>query len=279
MPKHLLLGNEAIAWGLVEGGLQVAAAYPGTPSSEVFGTLAQLASTKGFYAEWSVNEKVALEVAAGAAYAGARAAVSMKQVGLNVAADPLMALAYIGVKGGLVLVVADDPGPHSSQTEQDTRLFARFAGLPVLDPATPQEAKEMAKAAFALSEALGLPVILRPTTRVAHVGQDVGIDETVVSPPFTGKFTKNPRWVIFPSLAAKRHVWLNRQQEAAQKLLAATPFNVFREAESELGILASGVSATYAEEALFELGLKVNLLKIGTPYPLPIEPVLSFLKR
>ncbi|MEW6276491.1 MAG: indolepyruvate ferredoxin oxidoreductase subunit alpha [Bacillota bacterium] len=279
MKKMLLMGNEAIAWGLVEGGVQVAAAYPGTPSSEVFGTLAELAAAKGFYAEWSVNEKVALEVAAGAAYAGLRAAVSMKQVGLNVAADPLMALAYIGVKGGLVLVVADDPGPHSSQTEQDTRLFARFAKLPVLDPATPQEAKEMAKAAFSLSEALGLPVILRPTTRVAHVCQDVEVDEAALPPPLTGRFAKGSQWVIFPGLAAKRHRWLNDQQDQAQKLFSATPFNSCREADSPLGVVACGVSSTYVEEALADLGLAVNLLKIGTPYPLPAEPVVNLLRR
>ena len=132
MNLKLLMGNEAIAYGAVEAGVQVATGYPGTPSSEVLSTLARLALEKGFYVEWSINEKAALEVAAGASYAGARAIVTMKQVGLNVAADPLMTLAYIGIKGGLVLVVADDPGPHSSQNEQDTRIFARFAGLPVL---------------------------------------------------------------------------------------------------------------------------------------------------
>lgn len=277
--KKLLLGNEAIAWGMVEAGVRVTAAYPGTPSSEVLGTLAELAPRKGFYAEWSVNEKVALEVAAGAAYAGARAAACMKQVGLNVAADPLMALAYIGIKGGLVLVVADDPGPHSSQTEQDTRMFARFAGVPVLDPADPREAKEMARYAFSLSEALELPVILRPTTRVAHVCQDVEVDEEVVPSFRPVHFEKDPRWVIFPGLAAKRHVWLNRQQERAKELLTRSPFNFLREEEVPLGIVACGVSAGYVEEALFELGAKVNLLKTGTPYPLPEEPVLALLRR
>jgi indolepyruvate ferredoxin oxidoreductase alpha subunit len=280
--KKLLLGNEAIAWGLAEGGVQVAAAYPGTPSSEILETLAELAPRKGFYAEWSVNEKVALEVAAGAAYAGARAAACMKQVGLNVAADPLMALAYIGVKGGLVLCVADDPGPHSSQTEQDTRMFARFAKVPVLDPADPREAREMARYAFTLSEALELPVILRPTTRVAHVCQDVEVDEEAVfsSPPENPvHFEKDPRWVIFPGLTAKRHVWLNGQQGKARKILARSPFNSLRLEEGPFGIVACGVSYGYVEEALFRLGTKASVLKVGTPWPLPEEPVLELLRR
>ncbi len=278
--KKLLMGNEAIAWGAVEAGVQVAAGYPGTPSSEVLSTLAQLAVKRGFYVEWSVNEKVALEVAAGAAYAGARAMVTMKQVGLNVAADPLMTLAYIGVKGGLVLVVADDPGPHSSQNEQDTRKFARFAKLPVLDPATPREAREMAREAFSLSENLNLPVILRPTTRVCHVCQDVEVGEehTPVARQFY--FEKSPNWVIFPSLAAKRHVWLNRQQEAARRMFEQSSFNRFEGGRGKytLAVIACGVSYNYVREALALLGEEIPVLKIGTPYPLPEKPVLEVLQ-
>ena len=150
MTKKLLMGNEAIARAAVEAGLNLAAAYPGTPSSEIMETLAEWSRDFGYYAEWSVNEKVAMEVAAGVAYAGANALVAMKQVGLNVASDPLMSLAYIGVKGALVVVVADDPGPHSSQTEQDTRVYAKFAKLPVFDPSSPEEARAMTKAAFEL---------------------------------------------------------------------------------------------------------------------------------
>lgn len=279
MTLKLLMGNEAIAYGAVEAGVQVATAYPGTPSSEILSTLAGLAQEKGFYAEWSVNEKVALEVAAGAAYAGARALAAMKQVGLNVASDPLMSLAYIGVKGGLVLVVADDPGPHSSQTEQDTRLFARFAKLPVLDPATPREAKEMAMYAFELSEKLLLPVILRPTTRTCHACQDVAIkDATTLSPPISG-FQRNPDWVIFPNLSARKHVWLNGQQEVARDSFERSPFNQLAIKESDVGIIACGVSYNYVMEALQLAGIEASVLKIGTPYPLPAGPVLQLLQH
>lgn len=279
MVKKLLMGNEAIAYGALESGVQVATAYPGTPSSEIFATLAGLAREKGFYAEWSVNEKAALEVAAGAAYAGARAIVSMKQVGLNVASDPLMSLAYIGVNGGLVLAVADDPGPHSSQTEQDTRLFARFAKLPVLDPATPQDAYEMAKAAFDLSEELKLPVIVRPTTRTCHVCQDVEVSDSYPPRPVSG-FKKSPDWVIFPSLSARKHPWLNAQQEKARSIFSNSPFNeLILNSDSRLGIIASGVSFNYVREAMESAGVKASVLKIGTPYPLPEVPVLELFKH
>lgn len=280
--RMLLMGNEAIARGAVEGGVQVVAGYPGTPSSEVLGTLAALATDKNIYVEWSVNEKAALEVAAGASYAGARAMVTMKQVGLNVAADPLMTLAYIGVKGGLVLVVADDPGPHSSQNEQDTRKFAAFAKLPVLDPATPAEAKEMARQAFLLSEQLALPVILRPVTRVCHVCQDVEADENAVSAAPAGRFEKSPGWTIFPGLAANKHVWLNRQQETARRLFNSSPFNNLygnEDESSRAGVIACGVSFNYVMEAMQLSGLSLPVLKTGTPYPLPEEPVLALLRR
>lgn len=280
MTLKLLMGNEAIAYGAIEAGVQVAAAYPGTPSSEVLSTLAGLAREKGFYAEWSVNEKVALEVAAGAAYAGARSLAAMKQVGLNVASDPLMSLAYIGVKGGLVLVVADDPGPHSSQTEQDTRLFARFAKLPVLDPATPREALEMTRYAFDLSEKLLLPVILRPTTRTCHACQDVEIQDVNASlQPISG-FQRSPNWVIFPNLSARKHVWLNGQQEVARDSFECSLFNRLTiHKQSDVGIIACGVSYNYVMEALQLAGLEASVLKIGTPYPLPADPVLKLLQH
>jgi len=277
--KKLLMGNEAIAYGALEAGVQVVTGYPGTPSSEVFTTLASMAGEYGFHAQWSVNEKVALEVAAGAAYAGARAMVTMKQVGLNVAADPLMTLAYIGVKGGLVLVVADDPGPHSSQNEQDTRKFAQFAKLPVLDPSSPREAKEMAGAAFDLSEQLGLPVILRPTTRTCHVCQDVEIQDKFEPSQRPVGFQKDPGWVIFPSLSAKRHRWLNRQQEAAREIFEHSPFNQATPGSSVSGVIACGVAYNYVKEALELLDINIPVLKIGTPYPLPVNLTLQFLDR
>ncbi|AEF94807.1 indolepyruvate ferredoxin oxidoreductase, alpha subunit [Desulfotomaculum nigrificans CO-1-SRB] len=277
--KKLLMGNEAIAYGAMEAGVQVVTGYPGTPSSEVFSTLAAKAEELGFHAQWSVNEKVALEVAAGAAYAGARALVTMKQVGLNVAADPLMTLAYIGVKGGLVLVVADDPGPHSSQNEQDTRKFAQFAKLPVLDPASPQEAKEMTRVAFDISEALGLPVIVRPTTRTCHVCQDVEVTEKFNRNPRQVKFEKSPNWVIFPSLASKRHKWLNQQQQQIENIFAASPFNQVIPGSRYSGVVTSGVAYNYVKEALDLLGIDVPILKIGTPYPLPVSITLQFLDK
>lgn len=167
MEKKLLMGNEAIALGAIRAGVNLVAGYPGTPSTEILETVAKY-NDGSIHVEWSVNEKAALEVAAGGAYAGARTLVTMKQVGLNVASDPLMSLAYIGVKGGMVIVSADDPGPISSQTEQDTRLFALFSKLPVFDPASPEEAYEMIGDAFAYSEKYGTPVLFRPTTRVCH---------------------------------------------------------------------------------------------------------------
>jgi len=276
----LLMGNEAIAHGAVEAGVQVVAAYPGTPSSEILGTLAGMAGANEFYAEWSVNEKVALEIAAGASYAGARALAAMKQVGLNVASDPLMSLAYIGVKGGLVVVVADDPGPHSSQNEQDTRKFAQFAKLPVLDPASPQEAMEMTRWAFELSEKLLLPVILRPTTRTCHACQDVFLQDESRERRQAEGFVRNPNWVIFPSLSARKHVWLNQQQEAARKIFEESAFNQLTIKEnSAYGIIASGVSYNYVQEALALSGLEASVLKIGTPYPLPHSDVLKLFKH
>ncbi len=283
MSVKLLMGNEAIAYGAAEAGVQVATGYPGTPSSEILSTLAHLAGEKGFYVEWSVNEKVALETAAGASYTGARAIVTMKQVGLNVAADPLMTLAYIGVKGGLVLVVADDPGPHSSQTEQDTRVFARFAKLPVLDPATPAEAKEMVKYAFDLSEKLNLPVILRPTTRTCHACQNIEVADVTENPRPAAGFEKGPNWVILPNLSARRHPWLNQQQENARELLEDSGFNRLVDftgkEQAEAGIIACGVSYNYVREALEMSWSNVPILKIGAPYPLPVRPVLDFLTR
>ncbi|AEG61055.1 indolepyruvate ferredoxin oxidoreductase subunit alpha [Desulforamulus ruminis] len=275
--KKLLMGNEAIAYGALEAGVQVVTGYPGTPSSEIFTTLAGMAGERGFHAEWSVNEKVALEVAAGAAYAGARAMVTMKQVGLNVAADPLMTLAYIGVKGGLVLVVADDPGPHSSQNEQDTRKFAQFAKLPVLDPSTPQEAKDMTRAAFDISESLGLPVIIRPTTRTCHVCQDVEVDEKQMERPKPGGFQKDPGWVIFPSLAIKRHRWLNQQQDEMQKIFENSPFNKIHPGSRRSGIVTTGVAYNYVLEVIEQMQLDIPVLKIGTSYPLPVHSTLQFL--
>ena len=176
MKKEYVTGNGAIALGAMAAGVNVVAGYPGTPSSEIIETLAKY-NNGDIHLEWSINEKSAMEVAASAAYTGARTLVTMKQVGLNVASDPLMSLAYVGVKGGMVIVSADDPGPISSQTEQDTRLFASFCKIPVFDPSTPEEAYEMIQDAFEYSEKYKTPVLFRPTTRVCHAYASIEVDE------------------------------------------------------------------------------------------------------
>lgn len=213
------MGNAAIGLGAIRAGVGVVSGYPGTPSTEVLETIAK-ARPGDVYVEWSVNEKVALEVAAGAAYTGKRALVTMKQVGLNVASDPLMSLAYIGVKGGMVVLVADDPGPISSQTEQDTRTFAQYSKLPVFDPATPEEAYYMIGEAFDYSEKYGTPVLFRPTTRVCHACAVIDVEEGRREIP-AGHFEKDPRWVIFPKLSLQAHARIEaRNPEIARDFSA-----------------------------------------------------------
>ena len=199
MAKKLLMGNEAIALGAIRAGVDVVSGYPGTPSTEVLETIARHRPAET-YIEWSINEKAAMEVAAGAAYAGARALVTMKQVGLNVASDPLMSLSYIGVKGGMVVLVADDPGPISSQTEQDTRHFAQYAHLPIFDPASPEDAYRLIGEAFAYSEKYHTPVIFRPTTQICHACASIEADDVRLSHAMEG-FVKDRKWVIFPRLS------------------------------------------------------------------------------
>ncbi len=274
MTREFLMGNEAIALGAIAAGVSVVSGYPGTPSSEILETVAKR-NPGGIHVEWSVNEKVALEVAAGAAYAGARSMVTMKQVGLNVASDPLMSLAYIGVKGGMVVVVADDPGPISSQTEQDTRLFAAFAKLPVFDPSSPEEAYEMIGDAFAFSERHGAPVIFRPTTRVCHGNAPVELRD-VTPPPAPEGFIKSPDWVIFPRLSYANHVKIEERLPKLAEELSAYRFNTLAGSGS-LGIATGGVSYAYVREALAALGTDCRLLKIATPHPFPESLVLGFL--
>ncbi len=274
MGKKLLMGNEAIALGAIKAGVNVVTGYPGTPSTEVLETVAHN-NPGDIYVEWSVNEKSAMEVAAGAAYSGARTMVTMKQVGLNVASDPLMSLAYIGVKGGMVVLVADDPGPFSSQTEQDTRHFARFSNLPVLDPATPEEAFEMVRYAFELSELVELPVFLRPTTRVCHACATIDIDDSRAEHKPEG-FVKDPKWVIFPSLAYRKHLHIEQLQHKLGEIFSGLDFNKVC-GDGKLGIAASGVAYTYAVEALDRLQAQVKVFKVGTPYPLPGAKAEEFL--
>ncbi len=219
-----------------------------------------------------------MEVAAGAAYSGARTMVTMKQVGLNVASDPLMSLAYIGVKGGMVILVADDPGPFSSQTEQDTRHFARYSNLPVLDPSSPEEAYEMIQYAFELSEMVELPVFLRPTTRICHSCATIDLDEKRLEHKIEG-FVKDPRWVIFPSLAYKKHIHIEKLQHKLSDIFSDLSFNKVEGKDVRLGVAASGVAYSYVVEALEKLNADVKLFKVGTPYPLPSDVASSFLEE
>ena len=206
MHKQLLMGNEAIALGAIHAGAGLVSGYPGTPSTEILETVAKYNKDGKIHVQWSVNEKAALEVAAGGAYAGARTLVTMKQVGLNVASDPLMSLAYIGVKGGMVIVSADDPGPISSQTEQDTRTYAAFAKLPVFDPSSPEEAYEMIQEAFEYSEKFSTPVLFRPTTRVCHGCANVEVSDTWEVKEAEGFVKDTNRWVIFPRTSYLNHL-------------------------------------------------------------------------
>jgi len=247
--------------------------YPGTPSTEVLETVAKH-NDGSIYVEWSVNEKSAIELGAGACYAGARVMVTMKQVGLNVASDPLMSLAYIGTNGGMVILVADDPGPISSQTEQDTRHFAKYSNLPVLDPSTPEEAYEMAQYAFELSEQFKLPVFLRPTTRVCHACSTVEVDEAKTEHK-PGGFVKSPEWVIFPALSCRKHGEIEKKQLELSDIFSDIKFNSAN--GSGKAVAASGVSYTYVKEVIENYKLDIKLLKLGAAYPFPSKLALEFL--
>ena len=273
MAKKLLMGNEAIAMGAIRAGVNVVSGYPGTPSTEVLETIAK--AKADLYVEWSVNEKVALEVAAGAAYTGARSLVTMKQVGLNVASDPLMSLAYIGVKGGMVVLVADDPGPISSQTEQDTRHFAQFAHLPVFDPATPEEAYELIGTAFEYSEKYHTPVIFRPTTQVCHACATVDVDETVVRHEIEG-FVKDAKWVIFPKLSYQNHLKIHANEGKISEDFSSLAYNTIT-GYGKKGIVANGVSVTYVNEVLADTKLEAKVLKLATSHPFPERLAREFL--
>ena len=273
--KKICMGNEAIALGAIKAGVRVVAGYPGTPSTEIIETLIA-EKNPHVNVQWSTNEKTALEVAAGAAYTGARSMATMKQVGLNVASDPLMSLAYIGVEGGMVVTVADDPGPWSSQTEQDTRSFAKHANLPVFDPSSPEEAFEMVQAAFELSEEFKLPVLLRPTTRVCHASATVELGE-FSEPKEAPGFEKRPEWCIFPALSYRRHGEIEiKQRELSEKFSAMREFN-FVITGGRKGIATSGIAYLYAKEIVREYSLDISILKIGTPYPMPEKLAVDFM--
>ena len=280
MHKEFLMGNAAIARGAIAAGLNCVSGYPGTPSTEVLETAAKFNTDGRLYVEWSVNEKAALELAAGAAYCGARTMVTMKQVGLNVASDPLMSLAYIGVKGGMVVLVADDPGPISSQTEQDTRTFAAYSKLPCFDPSSVQEAYDMIQQAFELSEKYHTPVLFRPTTRVCHGYASIDVrdeEEYVVNKP--EGFRRDPsKWVIFPRLSFRAHTEIERRNAELSAVLSESGLNPAENSSAgKKGIVTHGISYTYVKEALAALGCELPVLKIGTPFPFPEQAALQFL--
>jgi len=281
--SELLLGNGAIARGLLEAGAEVITAYPGTPSTEILAEVFRLRDRLDLdvTAQWSVNEKVAFDIALAAAWSGKRAATAMKQVGLNVASDSLLSAAYTGVVGGFVVIACDDPGPYSSQTEQDSRLFALFAKVPVLDPVSPRDAKEMIAHAFEISERHRVPVIVRPTTRICHARQPITCGP-INRENRSANFEKNPgRWAATPRFRFQLHGEVNEKLEAIRSEFEASPFNPWDgdDGGAPLGIIAGGQAWATVRDVLEEESRSVPVLRIGTPFPLPLQLVERFLAR
>lgn len=283
--RVLLMGNEAIARGAIEAGVRVASSYPGTPASEILETLALAAPKLGFHAEWSTNEKVAFEVAAGAALTGVRALTSFKNAGMNWVMDMFMTLVYGGVRGGFVIAVGDDPNAHYSSNEQDTRFAAFYGEIPCLEPADQQEAKDMTRYAFELSERLELPVFVRSVTRIGHASGDVelGKIEKLERKPVFDKHYKMPwRWDVYgPPGPVEKHRWLHERMPIAKKIVEKLPWNKLElRGKSRFGVIASGIAASYAREAIRVLKLEnqVAFLKLGTPTPMPEKLVTELLK-
>lgn len=267
--KKLMLGNEAVARGAYEAGVTVATAYPGTPSTEITENIAKYDE---IYSEWSPNEKVALEVAIGASIAGARAICSMKHVGLNVAADPLFTVSYTGVNGGLVIMVADDPGMHSSQNEQDSRYYAKSAKIPMLEPSDSQECKDFVKEAFKISETFDTPVIVRLTTRIAHSRSLVEVNE---KENYTLKDYKKDfnKYVMMPGMARKRHVVVEKRMADLKEYANKSDLNQIQWGSKEIGVITSGIAYQYSKEVFDE---NASYLKLGMVYPLPVDLIRKF---
>lgn len=280
--KRLLLGNEAIARGLIENGCSAAASYPGTPASEILTSLVQFKreDQKNIYLEWSINEKSAFEIALSHSYLGNRSAAIMKHVGLNVASDPLISASYSGIEGGFIIVSADDPGPHSSQSEQDSRLLAMLAKIPVFDPASPKEAKEMIGEAFKLSEQYKIPVMLRPTTRVCHARQGIPFEKyhTIKRVP---RFIKDPkRWVSLPEYRRRLHKELNQKVATLSKIKKhMIKHHQGTHTSSRYAIFSSGVAYAYTYDTVTELGLwdRVDLYQVRVPFPLDLGRIDNLL--
>jgi indolepyruvate ferredoxin oxidoreductase alpha subunit len=275
--KLFLLGNEAIVRGSLEAGIDLATTYPGTPASEIGDTFSKIAKDVGMYFEYSVNEMVALEVVSAASACGLRSLTSMKHVGLNVASDTLMTIAYTGVVGGEVIVVADEPSCHSSQNEQDNRYYSKLANIPMLEPCNVNEAKEMCRTAFDISEKLELPIILRTTTRVNHMRGVVTLGELIKG---KGKkeFHKNPyRYVVVPNIARADHILLLERMKKALDVSENSKFNEITKGEGKIGIITSGVSYNYVKESAERLGIKLPIMKLGLTHPFPTKLCSSFI--
>jgi indolepyruvate ferredoxin oxidoreductase alpha subunit len=274
MEKKLLSGNEAIARGAYECGVVFASAYPGTPSTEI---LEEIKNYEGIYCEWSPNEKVALEVGVGACYAGGRTLVAMKHVGVNVAADPFFTLSYTGVRGGLVLVTADDPELHSSQNEQDNRNYAKFAKVPMIEPSNSQEAKDFVRIAFSISEEFNTPVMLRTTTRISHSQSPVVLSD-IDREKYKEKIgvVKDPeRLVMLPNNARKRHVVVEQRMESLRSFSDGFSENRIEWGQTDLGIITAGISYQYAREVFPD----ASILKLGMVYPLPEKIIREFAEK
>ncbi|MBQ7584408.1 MAG: indolepyruvate ferredoxin oxidoreductase subunit alpha [Lachnospiraceae bacterium] len=269
--KKIMLGNAAIARGAWEAGVKVSAAYPGTPSTEISENLVKYPEV---YAEWSPNEKVAAEVAIGASLAGVRAMASMKHVGLNVASDPLYSVSYIGVSGGLLFCVADDPGLYSSQNEQDTRLIGRSAHVPVLEPSDSAEAHDFTKLAFELSEKYDTPVILRTTTRIGHSQGTVELKERIV--PEDKPYERNiAKTVMMPGMAKGRHVYVEEREKRLAEDASSMEINRMEMGDTGIGFITSGVAYQYVKEVFPE----ASVLKLGLVYPMPEKLVREFASK
>lgn len=274
MGKRILTGNNAIAFGALTAGVNVVCGYPGTPSTEILETIADHKDSS-VYVEWSANGKAALEVAAGASIAGARTMVALKQSGLNDASDSVLTLAYMGIKGGMVIVSADDAGPHASHTEQDTRSFAALSRIPIFDPSSPEEAYEMIGEAFRVSELYGTPVILRPTTRVCLGKSAVFVRRRVPHVP-TG-FEKDPKkWVPYPKNAHINHIKIEKRNPIIADMFSEQKYNSIS-GRGKIGVAVSGISCGYVREAL-EGVTNVRIFTVGTPYPFPEKKALEFLR-
>lgn len=271
MPKSLLLGNEAIARGAWEAGAHVASSYPGTPSTEITSALAKLGGTK---CEWAPNEKVAVEVAFGAAMTGARAIACMKHVGVNVAADPLYTAAYTGINGGLLIVCADDPAMHSSQNEQDSRMIARAAHIPMLEPADSQECIDFVKLGFELSEKYDTPVFLRTTTRLSHSRSVVETGERT-EVPVRSYEKATQKYVMMPGMAKKRHIYVEQREKKMVMDASDMPVNRMEMRDKKLGVICAGAVYQYVREALPD----ASILKLGLSYPLPEALIREFAQK